>query len=166
VTIDCKVNKGHFVTKGSGNIDDKGKFGLNIPHDIVSDNGALKEECYAQLHSAAGTPCPAHDGLESTKIVFLSKSGDKHILGLKQNLKFSPEICVSKFFWPMPKLPPFKGFDHPFPLPPPLELPPFLKKPCPPKYSPPVEVPPPVPVYEPPPKKEIPPAGSGLRSTA
>ncbi|CAH2075851.1 unnamed protein product [Thlaspi arvense] len=156
VTIECKVNKGHFVTKGSGNIDDEGKFGLNIPHDIVSHDGALKEECYAQLHSAAGTPCPAHDGIESTKIVFLSKSGDKHVLGLKQNLKFSPELCVSKFFWHMPKFPPFKGFDHPFPLPPPLELPPFpkFKKPCPP---PPVEVPPPVPVYEPPPKVELPP---------
>ena len=151
MTIECKVNKGHFVTEGSGNIDEEGKFGLKISphHDIVSDDGALKEECYAQLHSAAGTLCPAHNGLESTKSVFLYKSGDKHVLGLKQNMKFSPELCVSKFFWPMPKFPPFKGSEHPFPLPPPFELPPFpkFKKPC----------PPPVPVHEPPPKVELPP---------
>ncbi|CAN8328838.1 unnamed protein product [Cochlearia groenlandica] len=157
VTIECKVNKGHFVTRGSGKIDDKGKFNMNIPHEIVSNDGVLMEECYAQLHSAAGTPCPAHDGLESNKIVFLSKTGDRHIMGLKQNLRFTPQLCVSKFFWPMP---PFKGFDHHFPLPPPLELPPF-PKPCPPKQSPPsvpvYDPPPPVPVHEPPPKVELPP---------
>ncbi|KAF3486303.1 hypothetical protein F2Q69_00058055, partial [Brassica cretica] len=160
VTIECKVNKGHFVTKGSGNIDEEGKFGLKISphHDIVSDDGALKEECYAQLHSAAGTLCPAHNGLESTKSVFLYKSGDKHVLGLKQNMKFSPELCVSKFFWPMPKFPPS----------PPFELPPFpkFKKPCPPPVpvhepppkKPPKMHPPPVPVYKPPPKVEHPPS--------
>ncbi|KAG5412443.1 hypothetical protein IGI04_000010 [Brassica rapa subsp. trilocularis] len=160
VTIECKGEKGHFVTKGSGNIDEEGKFGLKVlPHDIISDDGALKEECYAQLHSAEGAPCPAHDGLESNKIVFLYTSGDKHILGLKQNLRFTPELCVSKFFWPMPKFPPFKGFEHHFPLPP---LFPKFKKPCPPPLEevpppPTVEIPPPVPVHDPSPKVELPP---------
>ncbi|VVB08546.1 unnamed protein product [Arabis nemorensis] len=158
VTIECKTAdaKGHFVTRGNGEIDEKGKFSLNIPHDIVGDDGTLKEACYAQLHSASGNPCPAHDGLEASKIMFLSKSGDKHVFGLKQNLKFSPEVCISKLFWHMPK----------FPLPPPL------KKPCPPKIKlPPVVIPkkpyppkivhkPSVPIYKPPvviPKKPCPP---------
>ncbi|CAH8262953.1 unnamed protein product [Arabidopsis lyrata] len=161
VTIECKAadSKGHFVTRGSGEVDETGKFHLNIPHDIVGDDGTLKEACYAQLQSASGNPCPAHDGLEASKIVFLSKSGENQVLGLKQSLKFSPEVCISKFFWHMPK----------FPLPPPLNLPPLtfpkIKKPCPPIYKPPVVIPkkpcppkiahkpiykPPVPIYKPP----------------
>ncbi|ESQ46005.1 hypothetical protein EUTSA_v10000244mg [Eutrema salsugineum] len=151
VTMECKMAdiKEHLVRRGSGEVDESGKFSFNIPHhDIVGDDGTLKEACYAQLHSASGNPCPADDGLEASKMVFLSKSGEKYVLGLKQNLKFSPEVCVSKFFWHMPK----------FSLPPPLNLPPFpkFKKPCPPK----VKLPPLVPVYKPPvviPKKPCPP---------
>lgn len=30
MTIECKGEKGHFVTKGSGNIDEEGKFGLKV----------------------------------------------------------------------------------------------------------------------------------------
>ncbi|KAL1208211.1 Proline-rich protein 2 [Cardamine amara subsp. amara] len=172
VTIECKTakSKDHFITRGSGEVDEiTGKFNLNIPHDIVGDDGNLKEACYAQLHSASGNPCPARDGLEASKIVFLSKTEEKHVFGLKQHLKFSPEFCISKFFWHMPK----------FPLPPPLDLPPLtfpkIKKPCPPIYKPPVVIPkkpcppkiahkpiykPPVPIYKPPvviPKKPYPP---------
>ncbi|WZY89295.1 hypothetical protein YC2023_046030 [Brassica napus] len=151
VTIECKAaeTKDHFVTRGSGEVDETGKFSLNIPHDdMVGEDGNLKEACYAQLHSASGNPCPANDGLEAAKIVTLSKDGEKHVLGIKQNLKFSPELCFSKFLWDMPK----------FPLPPPLKLPPFpkIKKPCPPK----IKLPPFLPIYKSPvviPKKPCPP---------
>ncbi|XP_010416855.1 PREDICTED: proline-rich protein 2-like [Camelina sativa] len=172
VTIECKAadSKGPFVTKGSGGIDETGKFNLNIPnHDIVGDDGALKEACYAHLYSASGNPCPAHDGLEASKVVFLSKSGETHVLGLKQSLKFSPEVCISKFFWHMPKFPlpalTFPKIKKPCP---PFYKPPVVipKKPCPPKiahkpiYKPPVPIyKPPVPVYKPPvviPKKPCP----------
>ncbi|XP_010555240.1 PREDICTED: proline-rich protein 4 [Tarenaya hassleriana] len=166
VSIECKAETGHFTTRGTGKLDGNGKFTVSMNNDrnIVRDDGTLTEDCYAQLHSAAATPCPAVDGLESSKIVFLSKAGDKHVLGLRQNLKFSPETCVSKFFWHFPKFnwpPPIKGFHHLFPLPcPPKATPPPVKKPCPPKKV----LPPPVPVYKPPPvkkpcppKKEVPP---------
>ncbi|KAF8082108.1 hypothetical protein N665_0847s0008 [Sinapis alba] len=151
VTIECKAAKttDHFVTRGSGEVEETGKFSLSIPHDdLVGEDGNLKEACYAQLHSASGNPCPAHDSLEASKIVILSKDGEKHVLGIKQNLKFSPEFCFSKFLWDMPK----------FPLPPPLKLPPFpkIKKPCPPK----IKLPPLLPIYKPPvviPKKPCPP---------
>ncbi|KAJ4902690.1 Proline-rich protein 2 [Raphanus sativus] len=151
VTIECKAaeTKDHFVTRGSGEVDETGKFSLSIPHDdMVGEDGNLKEACYAQLHSASGNPCPAHDGIEASKIVILSKDGENHVLGIKQNLKFSPEICFSKFLWDMPK----------FPLPPPLKIPPFpkIKKPCPPK----IKLPPLLPIYKPPvviPKKPFPP---------
>ncbi|CAA7028322.1 unnamed protein product [Microthlaspi erraticum] len=188
VTIECKAaeTKGQFIKRGSGEVDETGKFSLNIPHDIVGEDGKLKEACYAKLHSASGNPCPTHDGLEASKIVFLSNTGEKHVLGLKQNLKFSPEVCVSNFFWHMPKfslphLPPFPKIKKP--CPPKINLPPFLpiykppvvipKKPCPPKishkpiykpvpiYKPPVPIyKPPVPIYKPPvviPKKPCPP---------
>ncbi|EOA27551.1 hypothetical protein CARUB_v10023689mg [Capsella rubella] len=131
VTIECKAadSKAPFVTKGSGEIGETGKFHLNMPNDIVGDDGALKEACYAHLYSTSGTPCPTHNGLEASKIIFLSKSGENHVFGLKQSLKFSPEVCISKFFWHMPK---FHVPDLSFPK---------IKKPCPPIYKPPVVIP-------------------------
>ncbi|XVE48908.1 hypothetical protein DITRI_Ditri01bG0039500 [Diplodiscus trichospermus] len=174
VTIDCKPENGEFKTRGSGVLDKEGNFRVSLPEDLVKD-GKLKEECYAQLHSASAAACPAHGGLESSKIVFKSTSDGKHKFGLKGKLKFSPVTCASAFLWPhhkyppfpkwnhpLPKFPPLKSFHHPLPkLPPhpPLKsfhhhypiFPPIYKKPLPPPI--PVYKPPPVPVY----KKPLPP---------
>ncbi|KAK9287536.1 hypothetical protein L1049_015957 [Liquidambar formosana] len=176
VTIDCKRKNGeNFKTRGVGELDDEGKFGVSLPQEIVKD-GKLKEECFAQLHSASALPCPAHDGLQASKIVFKSKTDGKHTFGVAGKLKFSPVTCASAFFFPfykplpLPKLPPFKplpmfhhpplkGFGHPFPFPPihkkhfPPPIP-IYKKPLPPPvpiYKKPL--PPPVPIY----KKPLPP---------
>ncbi|XP_031260040.1 proline-rich protein 4 [Pistacia vera] len=177
VTIDCKPENGVFKTRGSGELDAEGKFTVSLPQEIVED-GKLKEECYAQLHSASAAPCPAHDGLESSKIVLKTKTNGKHTFGLAGKLKFSPVTCTSAFLWPhykyppLPKyshpkfnLPPLKSFGHqPFPFPPkvfppkpPLPSlppkPPLFKKPFPPKVLPPPvpykPLPPPVPVVKP-----------------
>ncbi|GAV77439.1 LOW QUALITY PROTEIN: Pollen_Ole_e_I domain-containing protein, partial [Cephalotus follicularis] len=180
VAIDCKTENGEFKTRGHGELDKEGKFKVYLPHDIVKD-GKLKEDCYAQLHSASAAPCPAHDGLESNKIVFKTKTNDKHTFGLAGKLKFSPVTCASAFFWPyyqlpsLPKLPPWppfpkhphpkfyippvKDFGHPFPFPPKVfppfpphkVFPPIIYKPLPPFYKKPL--PPPVPIY----KKPLPP---------
>ncbi|XP_021900510.1 proline-rich protein 4 [Carica papaya] len=162
VTIDCKQEKGGFKTKGSGELDEGGKFTVSLAHDIVDGaTGKLKEECYAQLHSASDAPCPAHDGLQSSKLLLVkSINNQKHTLGLSGKLKFSPVTCTSAFLWPYFKYPPL-------PTLPTFPLPPIYKKPCPPLFlPPPVPVyvkPPPVPVYKPPPvpekkKPEPPPA--------
>ena len=68
VTIDCKPENGHLKTRGVGKLDEEGKFNLSIHCKILKD-GKLSEECYAQLHSASAAPCPAHNGLESSKVV-------------------------------------------------------------------------------------------------
>jgi len=68
VTIDCKPENGHLKTRGVGKLDEEGKFKMSIHRKIVKD-GKLNEECYAQLHSASAAPCPAHNGLESSKVV-------------------------------------------------------------------------------------------------
>nr|KJB15735.1 hypothetical protein B456_002G193500 [Gossypium raimondii] len=170
VSIDCKPENGkNFKTRGSGELDKQGNFKVFVPEDLV-ENGELKEECYAQLHSVSAAPCPAHDGLESAKLVLKSRSDGKHEFGLKGKLRFSPLTCASAFFWPhfkfpplpkwnhppLPKfpLPPFKGFHHHYPI-----IPPIYKKPLPPPSPvykpPPVPVNPPVPIYKPPPVPSI-----------
>ncbi|XP_030966664.1 proline-rich protein 4-like isoform X2 [Quercus lobata] len=68
VTIDCKPENGHLKTRGVGKLDEEGKFKMSIHRKIVKD-GKLNDECYAQLHSALAAPCPAHNGLESSKVV-------------------------------------------------------------------------------------------------
>ncbi|KAK8987263.1 hypothetical protein V6N11_027019 [Hibiscus sabdariffa] len=167
VNIDCKPENGKFFkTRGSGELDKQGNFKVSLPEEMVKDGG-LKEECYAQLHSVSAAPCPAHDGLESVRIVFKSTGDKKHSFGLKGKLRFSPVTCASAFFWPHFKFPPLPKWNHPplpkwnHPLPklplPPLKgfhhhhpiFPPIYKKPLPPPV--PVTEPPPVPVYKPPP---------------
>jgi len=114
VTIDCKEANGHFKTRGAGELDKNGNFKVSLPQEIVKE-GELKEECYAQLHSATAAPCPAHDGLQNTKIVIKSKSDDKHTLSTAAagKLKFSSATCTSKFFWPLFKHPLFPKLPHP-----------------------------------------------------
>ena len=67
VTIDCKPENGHLKTR-VGKLDEEGKFKVFIHCKILKD-GKLSEECYAQLHSASAAPCPAHNVLESSKVV-------------------------------------------------------------------------------------------------
>ena len=105
VTINCKPENGHFKTRGVGKLDEEGKFKVSVHRKIVKD-GKLNEECYAQLHSASAAPCPAHNGLESSKVVFKSKTKGKYTFGLAGKLKFSPVTCISAFLWPHYKYPP------------------------------------------------------------
>ena len=105
VTIDCKPENGHFKTRGVGELDEEGKFKVSVHHKIVKD-GQLNEECYAQLHSASAAPCPTHNGLESSKVIFKSKANGKYTFEVAGKLKFSPVTCTSAFLWPHYKYPP------------------------------------------------------------
>ncbi|OIT25297.1 PREDICTED: proline-rich protein 4-like [Nicotiana attenuata] len=183
VTIDCKVENGEIKTRGEGKLDKDGKLVVSLPQEMVKD-GKLKEDCYAQLHSAYAAPCPAHNGIDRSKIVVIkSENDEKHTLKAAGNLKFSTALCTSAFLWPhykyppLPKLPPFpkihswKKKHYPkmyLPLPPihKKPFPPIYKKPLPPpiliykpkpKPTPPVFKPPTVPIYKPKPKPLPPP---------
>ncbi|KAJ0513744.1 hypothetical protein HanHA300_Chr10g0361311 [Helianthus annuus] len=151
VTVDCKLEDGTFQTRGVGKLNEEGQFKVNLPQEILKD-GKLSEECYVQLHNAANAPCAFHNGLEASKITFMSKSDEKHTFGPTGQLKFSSAICASATFLPpFPKSHPwFKKFHHIFPHPP-IVLPPIpYKKPCPPPE--PKPEPPPEPKPEPPPE--------------
>ncbi|XP_010261282.1 PREDICTED: proline-rich protein 4-like [Nelumbo nucifera] len=177
VAIDCKDAKGEFKTRGIGELDNEGKFKVNLPSEIVKENGELKEECFAQLYGASNSPCPTHNGLDSSKIILKSKDNGKQKYGPTGKLAFSPITCTSAFLWPhfkyppLPKLPPFPSvhpmFKHPWykPFPHKVYYPPVVFPPLPPKvykkpllppipiYKPPVykkPLPPPVPIYKPP----------------
>ncbi|EEF33122.1 conserved hypothetical protein, partial [Ricinus communis] len=153
ITIDCKPENGEFKTRGVGELDEEGRFTVGLPSHLVK-KGKLKEECYAQLHSASAAPCPTHSGLESSKIVLKSKNNGKHTFGLAGKLRFSSVTCTSAFLWPhfkyppLPKFPPLhkwkfpplKNFGHHPYLFPPKVFPPFPPKvfpPFPPKVYPP-----------------------------
>lgn len=141
VTIDCKHGNGEMKTRGAGELDEEGKFRVEVPQELV-ENGKLKEECYARLHSASDILCPPSNGVESSKIAFVSESDGKHTFSPVAKLKFSPLTCTSAFLWPFPKLH-FPKFSFPEN--------PFFKKPFPsiPKFKKPIPC---VPIF----KKRIP----------
>ncbi|XP_071704665.1 uncharacterized protein [Rutidosis leptorrhynchoides] len=157
VTVDCKLDNGKFKTRGVGELDGEGNFKISLPKEILKD-GKLTQECYAQLHNAANSPCTLHDDVN--KIIFLSKSDEKHTFGPLQKLKFSSAVCTSAFFWPAfnyPALPPLKQWPKPLPM---FTFPPkypFVKPIPPPVYNPPVVKPPPPPIYTPTPNYNPPP---------
>ncbi|XP_057523762.1 proline-rich protein 4 [Amaranthus tricolor] len=160
VTIDCKLENGKMKTRGEGKVDGQGKFHIDFPHELVENGKKLNEECYAQLHGASNLPCPAHDGIESTKLAYVSESDGKHTFSPVGKLKFSSEICTSEFLWPHYKYPYYKHpwFKKPYYYKHPLYKHPWFKKPyySIPKYTkpnPPVYKTPTVPVY----KKPYPP---------
>ncbi|MCD7466359.1 hypothetical protein HAX54_002983 [Datura stramonium] len=165
VTIDCKVGNGEIKTRGVGQLDKVGRFEVSLPKEMMKD-GKLKEDCYAQLHSASAAPCPTHNDIEASKIVVTkSENNEKHIVKPAGNLKFSTALCTSAFLWPhfkyppFPTLPPFPIYKNPL-LPP---IPPIYKKPplppIPTYQMPPL---PPIPTYQMPPLPPIPTYGKPL----
>ncbi|BAT77564.1 hypothetical protein VIGAN_02015000 [Vigna angularis var. angularis] len=158
VAVNCKSPHGHYSTRGVGVLDEHGNFKVSLPQDMVED-GELKEDCYAQLHSASAEPCPSHG---NSKIVTESVSEDTHTLKpAAGKLRFSSAICTSAFFWHFFKHPEFPfppKDDHPIdPLPPPVR--PVHKEPLPPTPTykkPPTNSPSPVTKKPYPPKEKTP----------
>jgi hypothetical protein len=67
VAIKCKNSKGEYESKAMGKLDGFGAFSIPLSTDL---HGA---DCVAQLHSAAGNPCP---GQEPSRIVPQSSKGN------------------------------------------------------------------------------------------
>ncbi|KAG5547774.1 hypothetical protein RHGRI_013459 [Rhododendron griersonianum] len=162
VTIECKSENGKLKTRGGGELDQEGKFRVNLPsYDEIAEDGGekLNEDCFAQLHSASGAPCAIQNHQKDSKVVLKSEANGKQVFGLNGNLKISPITCTSAFLWPYFKYPPLLKFPFcsPPPLPPQLLPPsrPVHTNPPPPQpeASPP---PPPSPVYNYPPPPAVP----------
>ncbi|KAI3981611.1 hypothetical protein MKX01_007531 [Papaver californicum] len=158
VTIDCKLlKKGELQTRGEGKLDEQGKFKVILPSEILKEGSSeLKEECFAQLHSASNALCSTQHGIEAAKLTLKSKDVQigTHTFSTTGKIAISPITCASAFFWPhykyppLPTLPPHPWFkkDHPW----------FKKKPLLPKYKLP-HFPPLTSYFPPHPPKEIPP---------
>ncbi|KAG6413457.1 hypothetical protein SASPL_126168 [Salvia splendens] len=157
VTIDCKLENGDVKRFGSGEVDEQGKFKVSLAQK-------LNDKCYAQLHSAAALPCPAHNDIEASKIVLKSKTNGKMTFAPAKTLQFSATLCSSKTFLPYWKHPPhpwvkplpkptLPPYTHPwFHKPTPSPVPVYTPTPKPPVVEP---LPPPVPVYTPTPKPPV-----------
>ncbi|KZV53469.1 translocon-associated protein subunit alpha-like, partial [Dorcoceras hygrometricum] len=120
VSVDCMLENGETKRMGDADLDKDGKFKISISHEP-------EHSCYAQLHSAAAVPCPAHDGVDASKIVLRSQTGGAKTFGVSTNLHFSAALCASKTFSsslhypPLPPLSPhpwLKGYHSWPPLPP------------------------------------------------
>ncbi|RLN19152.1 uncharacterized protein C2845_PM02G16970 [Panicum miliaceum] len=109
VAIKCKNSKGDYESKAVGELDDSGAFNVPLTTDL---HGA---DCLAQLHSAAGTPCP---GQEPSRIVPQSESHFVVVPGKTNNP--SAECASVTICGPIKK----HFLDH------------FHKKPVPPKPKP------------------------------
>ncbi|XP_072986449.1 proline-rich protein 2-like [Typha latifolia] len=166
VVIKCKANTAKYEEKSVGKLDSAGKFSVKLPSDLLQKDGKLKQECFAELHSASNTPCPE----KPSELVFKSKEKGRHTFATTvEKLPFSSATCTSVFLWPPHNFPPKPKWDHfhkhlpwhkPFfkkPLPPPTPVP--IYTPPMPEYKPPVSpvyIPPapvyktPVPAYKPP----------------
>ncbi|KAF3782855.1 Proline-rich protein 2 [Nymphaea thermarum] len=177
VNIDCKNEKGELSTRAQGHFDKDGKFGVDLPKELLKPKGSgLNQECFARIQGADNKPCPSAASPESHKLIYKALQNGKHTFTTKGSLAFSPLICTSATFWcihpwfknhpwcqspwfnkpPLPQFPPFPTFPpktyFPFPpkvyFPPPTETPPVYETP--PTPTPVYTPPTPTPVYTPP----------------
>ncbi|KAK3147834.1 hypothetical protein QOZ80_3BG0287310 [Eleusine coracana subsp. coracana] len=165
VAVKCKNSKGEYENKAVGHVDRSGAFRVPLATDLVGDDGNLKQECFAQLHSAStSAPC---SGQEPSKIVAAPHGQKKTFVALAGEVRrssSSPE-CASAFLCdpfihhshhhpaviPTPhhdghSLPPVTVPEH---KPPAATVP--VHKPSTPVYTPPTK---PTPIYHPPAKRD------------
>ncbi|KAL6642489.1 hypothetical protein ACP70R_020670 [Stipagrostis hirtigluma subsp. patula] len=142
VAVKCKNADGVFETKALGEVDKSGAFSVPLDADLLREDGELKQDCFAQLHSSANQPCP---GQEPSWIVRPSSDDEKKksFVAVAGKMHYSSKECASAFLCdPFHK----KHLFH--------KIPHFHKTPVP-AYKPPTPVPvythpTPVPEYKPP----------------
>ncbi|XP_062205324.1 proline-rich protein 4-like [Phragmites australis] len=155
VAVKCKDAHGVFETKAVGKVDKSGTFSVPLAADLLREDGELKQDCFAQLHSTANQPCP---GQEPSWIVQPSSDNDKKktFIAVAGKMHYSSKECASAFLCdPSHK----KHLFHKKPIviphipKKPIVIPHIPKKPVP-EYKPPTHVPvyhpTPMPTYKPP----------------
>ncbi|XP_062201246.1 proline-rich protein 4-like [Phragmites australis] len=135
VAVKCKNTDGMFETKAIGEVDKSGTFSVPLAANLLREDGELKQDCFAQLHSASNQPCP---GQEPSWIVGPSSNDNKKtFLAVAGKMHYSSKECASAFLCdPFHK----KHLFHKKPI----VIPHIHKKPVP-EYKPTT----PVPVYHP-----------------
>ncbi|CAN6288500.1 unnamed protein product [Urochloa humidicola] len=109
VAVKCKDSNGEYTSKAVGELQSSGAFSVPVPVDLRGT------DCLAQLHSAAGTPCP---GQEPSRITPLANGT---FLAIPGNMQQPSALCASvTLCGPIWK----RFFDH------------FNKNPVPPKPKP------------------------------
>lgn len=113
MAIKCKDDSnGEYTSKAVGELESSGAFSVPVSVDLHGT------DCLAQLHSAAGTPCP---GQEPSRVTPLENGSFVAIPGNMQVHQQPSAVCASvTICGPMVK----RFFDH------------FHKKPVPPKPQP------------------------------
>jgi hypothetical protein len=99
VAVKCKNSKGEYESTAVGQVDRSGAFRVPLAAaDVVGEDGELKSECFAQLHSASSAPCP---GQEPSKIVAAppghDANGEKTYVALGGKVYRSSPECASAF---------------------------------------------------------------------
>ncbi|WVZ58082.1 hypothetical protein U9M48_008390 [Paspalum notatum var. saurae] len=158
VAVKCKNADGVFETKAHGEVGKSGTFSVPLAADLLGEDGELKQDCFAQLHSASNQPCP---GQEPSWIV--RPTGDKQdddkrtFVAVAGKMHYSSKDCASAFLCdPFHKKHMFHFHKKPIVIPhipkKPIVIPHMHKKPVP-EHKPPTPVPAyhsPVPEYKPP----------------
>ncbi|RLN15596.1 proline-rich protein 4-like [Panicum miliaceum] len=144
VVVKCKNADGVFETKALGEVDKSGAFSVPLTADLLREDGELKQDCFAQLHSATNQPCP---GQEPSWIVRPSSDDDKKktFVAVAGKMHYSSKECASAFLCDHFHK---KHLFHKKPI----MMPHFHNKPAP-EHKPPTSVPvyhAPVPEYKPP----------------
>jgi len=164
VAVKCKSADGVFETKALGEVDKSGAFRVPLTADLLREDGELKQDCFAQLHSATNQPCP---GQEPSWIVRPSSDHDekkKTFVAVAGKMHYSSKECASAFLcdhFHKKHLLHKKPIMIPHIPKKPIAIPHFHNKPVPehkpptpvPEYKPPTPVPvyhSPVPEYKPP----------------
>lgn len=89
MAVKCKNAAGVFVTKALGEVDKSGAFSVPLAAGLLREDGELKHDCFAQLHSAANQACPGQEPSwivrpaseyddDKTKKIFVPVAGKVH----------------------------------------------------------------------------------------
>ncbi|EER94343.1 proline-rich protein 2 [Sorghum bicolor] len=143
VAVKCKNADGVFVTKALGEVDRTGAFSVPLAADLLREDGELKQDCFAQLHSAANQPCPGQEPswiVRSATSEYDDDKTKKTFVAVAGKVHYPSKECASAFLC-------YHFFKkHLLHKKPTVMSPHIHKKPAVPEYKPPTTTTP-VPVY-------------------
>ncbi|KAL5225609.1 hypothetical protein ABZP36_012248 [Zizania latifolia] len=82
VAVKCNNGNGDYETKATGELGKSGKFSVPLAADLLREDGELRQDCFAQLHSASNRPCPGQEPSwivnDAEKKTFVAVAGKTH----------------------------------------------------------------------------------------
>lgn len=98
MAVKCKNADGVFETKALGEVDKSGAFNVPLAADLLRQDGELKQDCFAQLHSAANQPCPGQEPswvVRPTSDDYGHKMKKKTFIAVAGKVHYSSKECAS-----------------------------------------------------------------------